>query len=127
MKTRKTGTSSGASVINGGTLVIPVKAVIWAAVVVIGILLGGYVVLFGWLAGEVVSLGKEQAALAEAVERIDADLIELKEGQERLRDDMERGFDRIEDRFEGIEDRFEGFEDRFDRFEDILRGRDTPE
>ena len=106
MKTRRTGTSSGARVIGGSTLVIPVKAAIWATVVVIGILLGGYVALFGWLASEVVSLGKEQAALAEAVERIDADLIELKEGQERLRDDMERGFDRIED---------------------ILRGRDTPE
>lgn len=113
MKTRTTGTPSGAAAIGGSALVIPVKAVIWAAVVVIGILLGGYVVLFGWLAGEVVSLGKEQAALTEAVERIDADLIELKEGQERLRYDMERGFDRIED--------------MFDRIEDILRGRDIPE
>ena len=52
------------------------------------------------------SLEKGQAALPEAVERIDADLIELKEGQKRLRDVMERGFDRIED---------------------ILRERDTPE
>ena len=52
MKTRMIGTSSGATAIGGSTLVIPVKAVIWAAVVAIGILLGGYVALFGWLAGE---------------------------------------------------------------------------
>ena len=113
MKTRKTGTSSGATVVNGGTLVIPVKAVIWAAVVVIGILLGGYVALFGWLAGEVVSLGKGQAALTESVERIDADLIELKEENRR--------------RFDGLERRFEGLERRFDQLEDFLREQFTPE
>ena len=106
MKIQTSETPSGTTVIGGSAIIVPVKAVIWTAVVVIGILLGGYVMLFGWLAGEVVSLGKGQAALAEAVERNDADLIGLKEGQVRLRDDMERGFD---------------------RFEDILRGQDAPE
>ena len=38
------------------------------------------------MADEVPSLGKRQASLSVAVERGDADLIKLKEGQERLRD-----------------------------------------
>ena len=106
MKTQTSETFSGAAAFGGSAVIVPVKAVIWTAVVVIGILLGGYVMLFGWIAGGAVSFGKGQATLAEAVERTDADLIEVKEGQVRLGDDMERGFDRIED---------------------ILRGQDAPE
>ena len=67
----------------------------------------------GWLAVEVVSLGKGQAALTEAVKQNDAELIELKEGQERLRGDIQRLRDDMEH--------------GFNRIEDIQRGRDTPE
>ena len=76
-------------------------------------LLGDYVMQFGWSADVCVSLGNGQASLSRAVEEGDTDLIELKEGQGRLRDVMERRFDDIERRFE--------------RLEDILRGQETPD
>lgn len=66
-----------ANVINGGALVIPAKAAIWGCVAVIGVLVAGYIALFGWLAVEVVEIGSDVA-------KIEAEVKFLREGQVRI-------------------------------------------
>ena len=75
-----------ANMINGSALVVPAKTVIWGCVAVIGVLMVGYVALFGWLAVEVVEVGRDVAS-------IEAEIKFLREGQERI----ERGQQRHED------------------------------
>ena len=72
--------------INGGALVVPAKTVIWGCVAVIGVLVAGYVALFGWLAVEVVEIGRDVAS-------IEAEIKYLRESQERI----ERGQQRHDD------------------------------
>ena len=79
--------------INGGALVVPAKTVIWGCVAVIGVLVAGYVALFGWLAVEVVEIGRDVASieaevkvLREDQENIKTEIKFLREGQERLED-----------------------------------------
>ena len=75
-----------ANMINGGALVVPAKTVIWGCVAVTGVLVAGYVALFGWLAVVVVEIGRDVAS-------IEAEIKYLREGQERI----ERGQQRHED------------------------------
>ena len=75
-----------AKTINDGTLVVPAKAVIWRCLSLIGVLVAGYVAIFGWLAVEVVEIGRDVAS-------IEVQIRSLHEGQE----DHERGLERVED------------------------------
>lgn len=97
-----------ASVINGGALVVlPAKAVIWGCMAVIGVLVAGYVALFGWLAVEVVEIGRDVASieaevkvLREGQESIKAEAKVLGEGQESIKTEIKflrEGQERLED------------------------------
>lgn len=67
-----------ADAIAGGTVAVPLKAVLLAMAVSILLLLAGYGLLFGWLGLEVADLGESVSRLEERVEV-------LIEGQREIR------------------------------------------
>ena len=82
-----------ANMINGGALVVPAKTVIWGCMALIGVLVAGYVALFGWLAVEDVEIGRDVASIEaevkfhrEGQDSLKAEVKVLHEGQERLED-----------------------------------------
>ena len=100
-----------ALITGGGTIVVPMRVVLWTMGAVIVALVSGYLYLLGWLGNQVVNLGREVSAMSVEVEsngemidangeKIDANGEKIDangEKTEALRDDTNRGFERLED------------------------------
>ena len=86
-----------ATITGGGTIMVPMRAVLWTMGAVIVALVSGYLYLLGWLGSEVVDLIRDVSALSVEVEA-NGEMIEANgEKTDALRDDTNRGFERLED------------------------------